>query len=145
VTATTETVTTTTSTTTAVAGATKTTTTYGGGKDVAMATAMATTATVTATTTVVIPPYLTHLIIHDTPLHINNMYYYYDCAQTQKISHFDAVSYVLYDQSQYLGDTQTKHRDDCPWYGDDVDVPTLGVALVWAMVWAIAAGHHGAR
>jgi hypothetical protein len=84
VTATTETVTTTTSTTTAVAGATKTTTTYGGGKDVAMATAMATTATVTATTTVVIPPYLTHLIIHDTPLHINNMYYYYDCAQTQK-------------------------------------------------------------
>ena len=44
-----------------------------------------------------------------------------------------------------MDDAQTKRRDDHPWYGDDVDVPTLGVAQVWAMVWAIAAGHHGAR
>ena len=88
-TATAETVMTTT-TTTAVAAATKTTTTYGGGNDAATAKAMATatTATLTATKTVVIPPYFTHLIIHDTCLHINNMYYYYDRAQTQK-------SYIL--------------------------------------------------
>jgi hypothetical protein len=86
VTATTETVMTT--TTTAVAAATKTTTTYGGGNDAATATATATTATVTATTAVVIPPYLTHLVIHDTRLYINSMYYYYDRAQTQK-------SYIL--------------------------------------------------
>ena len=44
-----------------------------------------------------------------------------------------------------MGDAQTKRRDDCPRCGGDVDALTLGVAQVWAMVGAIATGHHGVR
>jgi hypothetical protein len=44
-----------------------------------------------------------------------------------------------------MGDTQTKRRDDRLRCGDDVDVLTLVVAQVWAMVGAIATGHHGVR
>jgi hypothetical protein len=42
-----------------------------------------------------------------------------------------------------MGDTQTKRRDDCPRCGGDVDALTLGVSQIWAMVGAIATGHHG--
>ena len=44
-----------------------------------------------------------------------------------------------------MGDTQTKRRDDRPQCGGDVDALSLGVAQVWAMVGAIATGHHGVR
>ena len=44
-----------------------------------------------------------------------------------------------------MGDAQTKCRDDRPWCGGDVDALTLGVSQVWAMVGAIATGHHGER
>jgi hypothetical protein len=44
-----------------------------------------------------------------------------------------------------MGDAQTKHRDDRPRCGGDVDALTLGIAQVWAMVGAIATGHHGVR
>ena len=38
------------------------------------------------------------------------------------------MSYVHRYWSRYLGDAQTKHRDDRPRCGDDVDVLSLGVA-----------------
>jgi hypothetical protein len=44
-----------------------------------------------------------------------------------------------------MGNTQTKRRDDCPRCGGEVYVLTLGIAQVWAMVGAIATGHHGVR
>ena len=44
-----------------------------------------------------------------------------------------------------MGDTQTKCRDDPPRCGGDVYALTLGIAQVWAMVGAIAPGHHGVR
>ena len=42
-----------------------------------------------------------------------------------------------------MGNTQTKRRDDRPRCGGDVYALTLGVAQVWAMVGAVAVGHHG--
>ena len=66
-------------------------------------------------------------------------------ATKAKILHFDAVLYDTVRGQQTMGDAQTKRRDDCPRCGGGVDALTLGVAQVWAMVWAIAAGHHGVR
>ncbi len=57
--------------------------------------------------------------------------------------HFDAVLYDGVEHPQFLGDAQTKLRDDCPQCGAAVDALTLGIAQVWAMVRAIATGHHG--
>ncbi len=62
-----------------------------------------------------------------------------------KILHFDAVSYDTVRGEQTMGDAQTKRRDDRLRCGGDVDALTLGVAQVWAMLGAIATGHHGVR
>ena len=39
--------------------------------------------------------------------------------------------------------TQTKRGDDRPWCGDDVDALGLGAAMIWGMLGAISAPHHG--
>jgi hypothetical protein len=44
-----------------------------------------------------------------------------------------------------MGDAPSKRRDDRPQCGGDIDALTLGIAQVWAMVGAIATGHHGVR
>ena len=44
-----------------------------------------------------------------------------------------------------MGNTQTKRRDDRPRCGGDVYALILGIAQVWAMVGAVAVGHHGVR
>ncbi len=33
--------------------------------------------------------------------------------------------------------------DDRPWCGDDVDALGLGAAMIWVMLGAISAPHHG--
>ena len=38
---------------------------------------------------------------------------------------------------------QAKRRDDCPWCGGDIDALGLGAAMIWAMLGAISAAHHG--
>ena len=38
---------------------------------------------------------------------------------------------------------QTKRRDDRPWCGGDVDALDLGAAMIWVMLEAISATHHG--
>ncbi len=40
-------------------------------------------------------------------------------------------------------DTQTKRRHISPWCGDDVDALGLGAAMIWVMLGAISAPHHG--
>ena len=42
-----------------------------------------------------------------------------------------------------MGDAQTKPRDHYPWCGDDVDALGLGAAMIWVMLGAISAPHHG--
>ena len=42
-----------------------------------------------------------------------------------------------------MGDAQTKRRDHHPGWGDDVDARGLGAALIWVMLGAISAPHHG--
>ena len=56
---------------------------------------------------------------------------------------FFAVSYDVVERRQYLGDAQTKCTRHRPWCEDHVDALGLGVAQVWAMLGAIATGHHG--
>ena len=38
---------------------------------------------------------------------------------------------------------QAKRRDDCPWCGGHIDVIGLGAAMIWLMLGAISAAHHG--
>ena len=42
-----------------------------------------------------------------------------------------------------MGDAQTKRSDHHPWCGDDVDALGLGAAMIWVMLGAISAPHHG--
>ena len=39
--------------------------------------------------------------------------------------------------------TQTKRMDDRPWCGGDVNALGLGTAMIWVMLEAISATHHG--
>ena len=50
---------------------------------------------------------------------------------------------LFVEQAQYLSDAQTKRGDDRPWCGDDVDALGLGAAMIWVMLGAISAPHHG--
>ncbi len=43
----------------------------------------------------------------------------------------------------HICDAQTKRRHVSPWCGDDVDALGLGAAMIWVMLGAILAPHHG--
>jgi hypothetical protein len=43
----------------------------------------------------------------------------------------------------HICDAQTKRRHVSPWCGDDVDVLGFGAAMIWVMLGAISAPHHG--
>jgi hypothetical protein len=56
---------------------------------------------------------------------------------------FLCAYYIVLLAPHIICDAQTKRRHVNPWCGDDVDALGLGAAMIWVMLGAISAPHHG--
>ncbi len=52
-------------------------------------------------------------------------------------------AYYIVLLAPHICNAQPKRRDDRPWCGDDVDALGLGATMIWVMLGAISAPHHG--